>query len=81
MNLCAATNAVVTGKGMALNPLEDKEDVIFQRRLAWQSAISEEQANQFKEMVTRRIETAMEMSGVEENVEVSAEDVVYGGVK
>jgi hypothetical protein len=80
-NLCAASNFVVTKLGMALNPLDSGEDTIFHYRLAWQSAITEEQADEFKEMLTRRIQTAVKMSGIEENVEVSVERVTYGKVK
>jgi hypothetical protein len=80
-NLCATANSFIVKMGMALNPQDKEQNDIFHYRLAWQSSIPEEQAEEFKESIIGRIQGAVKMSGIEENVEILVERVTYGKVK
>lgn len=62
LNLAAQVNAQVIKNGMALNPLERKENEdIFHYRLAWQQSISLDQYEEMKAGISNRYTIAIKM--------------------
>lgn len=64
LNLAAQANALVIKEGMAMNPLERKENELFSYQFAWQKAITEQQYEEFIEAVNRRYIQAFKMSEI-----------------
>ncbi|MFC4618753.1 hypothetical protein ACFO4N_08380 [Camelliibacillus cellulosilyticus] len=64
MNLCAQSNAVVTGKNMAINPREKANDELVNSDLFPQTSITEEQSQELIDMISRRVKNAFTTSGL-----------------
>jgi hypothetical protein len=61
LNLCAQTNAQVTGEGMALNPVEREGDQLFHYHFVHQKPMTEERYEEFSTTAVRRVENALKM--------------------
>ncbi|GAA0335928.1 hypothetical protein GCM10008967_27920 [Bacillus carboniphilus] len=64
LNLAAQANAQTIKEGMAMNPLERKENELYSYQFAWQKAITEHQYDEFMEAVSRRYNQAFKMSEI-----------------
>ncbi|TKC15260.1 hypothetical protein [Robertmurraya kyonggiensis] len=67
LNLCAQANVQVTAQSMAMNALEKDAEDIMHFQFEWQSSLSLDTYQKFKEGVERRFKTALQMCEVEGN--------------
>lgn len=65
LNMAATLNAIVTKKGVALNPIPNSE-AKFSLELVFQESISDEDASQLQGLLERRFISCFKMSQLEE---------------
>lgn len=76
LNLAAQANAQTIKEGMAMNPLERKENELYSYQFAWQKAITEQQYEEFVDAVNKRYNSAFKMSEISD-VNISFQENSY----